>query len=222
VSAEAVEHPFAGLVRDRAGIGIDPAAGHTEQPLADASFVAILARGEDILPPVARLGPLLAGAWLGLAAGPAPAAEVAAAASRLVSRLAGDGPPAYLVTAGRVGGPPDESRSRAIESALVARVLDGALARQVDWEVDPDFGYELPMDLPGLKVAERRVLVPRFLYARTDRVYDYAAIVPARQRERSARLAAIRGLDPALASAHGVGLPERRSPTPPASGARTP
>jgi hypothetical protein len=67
----------------------------------------------------------------------------------------------------------------------VARVLDAAGAGEVEWEADADFGYELPVDMPGLTVGERQVLVPRFLYARTDRVYDYAAMVPARQRERA-------------------------------------
>ncbi len=214
MEAEAGDHPFAGLVRDRGGVGLDPRAGDTEAPLDDAAFVAILARGEDILPPVARLGPPLAGAWLLVAAGPAAGAK-AAAASRLAARVAADALPAYLVTAGRVGGLPDEPRSKPIEPALAARVLDAALAGQVDWEVDPDFGYELPMDLPGLEAAERRVLVPRFLYARTDRVYDYAAMVPARQRERAARLAAVPGLDPRIASAPGAGLPERRRTVPP-------
>jgi phosphoenolpyruvate carboxykinase (ATP) len=215
MNGEAGEHPFAGLVRERGGVGLDARRGVEEAGAARALFVAILTRGEDILPPVARLAPQLVGAWLLLAAGPGAGAAEATAASDLAARLDG-GPPAYLLTAGRVGGPSGEPRSRPIEPGLVARVLDAALAGEVHWEVDPDFGYELPMELPGLEVIERLVLVPRFLYARTDRVYDYAAMVPARQRERSARLAAIPGLDPAVARAHGIGLPERRPPVPPA------
>jgi phosphoenolpyruvate carboxykinase (ATP) len=214
MSAEGAEHPFVGLVRERGGVVLESGRRPVDAAAIDtAAFVAVLTRGEDIIPPVARLNPPLAAAWLLLAAGPGVAE--AAAASELARRLGG-GPPAYLVTAGRVGGGADETRSRPIEPHLVARVLDAAAAGEVDWEVDPDFGYELPMDLPGLEVAERRVLVPRLLYARTDRVYDYAAMVPARQRERAARLAAIPGLDPDVAAARGIGLPERRRPVPPA------
>jgi phosphoenolpyruvate carboxykinase (ATP) len=216
VTGEAGEHPFARLVGERGGVALDAGAGALEAPLDGAAFVAILARGDDILPPVARLDRLLAGAWLVLAAGPAAGPREAAAASALAARVGSEGPPAYLVSAGRVGGSSADPRSRSIEPELVARVLDAAAAGAVEWETDPDFGYELPMDLPGLEVAERRVLVPRFLYARTDRVYDYAAMVPARQRERAARLAALPGLDAAIARAPGVGLPERRPPAPPA------
>ena len=209
------EHPFARAVRHRGGVALDPPAGSVEAPVESAAFAAVLVRGDDILPPVARLDPLLAAAWLVLAAGPAAGAREAAVASGLATRVGGDGPPAYLVTAGRVGGSADP-RSQPIEPGLVARVLDAAAEGAVDWEDDPDFGYELPMDLPGLEVPERRVLVPRFLYARTDRVYDYAAMVPARQRERAARLAAVPGLGAAIARAPGIGLPERRPPARPA------
>jgi hypothetical protein len=94
-----------------------------------------------------------------------------------VARLAVK-PPVLLLTAGRVGGPPSEPRSREITAELVARVLDAALARSVEWERDPDFGFELPTDFPGLEPGELLTLVPRFLYARTDRVYEYAAMVP--------------------------------------------
>ena len=62
--------------------------------------------------------------------------------------------------------------------AWSGRALDAALAGQVEWEPDPDFGFELPMAFPGLEPDERLTLVPRFLYARTDRVYEYAAMVP--------------------------------------------
>jgi ATP-dependent phosphoenolpyruvate carboxykinase len=95
-----------------------------------------------------------------------------------LARVAEGEVPAFLVTAGRVGGGEDEPRSRPITADLVGRVLDAALAGDVDWERDPDFGFELPMALPGLEPDELLTLVPRFLYARTDRVYEYAAMVP--------------------------------------------
>ena len=101
MTGEAGEHPFARLVGERGGVALDAGAGALEAPLDGAAFVAILARGDDILPPVARLDPLLAGAWLVLAAGPAAGPRQAAAASALAARVGGEGPPAYLVSAGR-------------------------------------------------------------------------------------------------------------------------
>jgi ATP-dependent phosphoenolpyruvate carboxykinase len=95
-------------------------------------------------------------------------------------------PKAYLLTAGRVGGPEDESRSREIPVALVRRVLEAAVTGLVEWEIDPDFGFETPGGFPGLDSDELLTLVPRFLYARTDRVYEYAAMVPDRRDEMAA------------------------------------
>jgi phosphoenolpyruvate carboxykinase (ATP) len=160
----------------------------------------VLAHHAEALPPVARLRPAQAAGWLLLAAGD-NAPPAAAAAARLAEVLAASALPAYLLTAGRVGGGPEERRSRKIPAALVVRVLDAALAGAVDWEADPDFGWELPMDLPGLDVDARRILVPRFLYARTDRVYDYAEMVPRLRRQRSAALARVGGVDSAIRDA---------------------
>jgi hypothetical protein len=149
---------------------------------------------------VARIGPAQAGGWLLLASG-AAGDGAAEAAGRLAAALAPGARPCYLLTAGRVGGGREEPRSRAIAAPLVARVLDAASAGAVDWEVDPDFGWELPMGLPALDPDERRILVPRFLYARTDRVYDYAAMVPLLRRERAAALARVAGLEDAIRDA---------------------
>jgi ATP-dependent phosphoenolpyruvate carboxykinase len=203
---EGGEHPFAALVGDRGGLPL-AAPADAAVAVADPAFVAVLAMGEEILPPVARLGPAQAAAWLLLAGGGEIDRDEAAAAEALAEALAKRGTPAYLLTAGRVGGS-GEAPSREIPVDLVARVLDAAVAGDVDWERDPDFGYELPMELPGLAVEERRLLVPRFLYARTDRVYDYAAMVPAAQLERYARLDGVPGLATAIADA--VAAPRRR------------
>jgi phosphoenolpyruvate carboxykinase (ATP) len=203
---EGGEHPFAPLVRDRGGLPL-AAPEDAAVPFEDAAFAAVLARGEELLPPVARLGPSQAAAWLLLAGGGEIGRDEAVAAQALAEALAKRGIPAYLLTAGRVGGS-GEAPSDEIPADLVARVLDAAAAGDVEWERDPDFGYELPMELPGLAVAGRRLLVPRFLYARTERVYDYAAMVPVAQLERYARLDGVPGLATAIADA--VAPPRRR------------
>ncbi|MEO8091700.1 MAG: hypothetical protein ABI726_03190 [bacterium] len=94
---------------------------------------------------------------------------------------------AYLLKAGRVGGTEAEAGSIAIREPFVARVLDAALAGEVEWEHDPDFPYEVAAEVPGVDPPEDGLLVPRFLYRRADRVYEHAAIV-ARVRDQVRRL----------------------------------
>jgi hypothetical protein len=95
----------------------------------------------------------------------------------------------YLLKAGRVGGPEGSPGSLAIEVALVAAVLDAAAAGTVEWEIDPDFGYEVAASVPGIEPPEDGLLVPRFLYTRADRVYEHAAIVPSVRDEVAALVA---------------------------------
>lgn len=127
------EHPFAALAEER-------------------EVSAVFARGDGVLPAVARLE---------------------------------DG--RYLLKAGRVGGPKGEPGSIAIDERFVATVLDAALAGEVGWETDPDFGYEVAAVVPGVEAPEDGLLLPRLLYARADRVYEHAAVVP-RVREDVGRL----------------------------------
>ena len=77
----------------------------------------------------------------------------------------------------------------AIGERLVTAVLDAALAGEVEWEADPDFGYEVAASVPGVGPPEDGMLLPRLLYTRADRVYEHAAIVP-RVRADVARLTA--------------------------------
>ena len=95
----------------------------------------------------------------------------------------------YLLKAGRVGGSDGQPGSLEISEGLIARVLDAARARDVAWETDPDFGYEVAAAVPGVTAPEDGLLLPRLLYTRADRVYEHAAIVP-RVRAQVARLIA--------------------------------
>jgi ATP-dependent phosphoenolpyruvate carboxykinase len=107
-----------------------------------------------------------------------------------VARL---GENAYLLKAGRVGGTEDEAGSREITEDLVATVLDAALAGRVEWESDPDFGYEVAAGVPGVERPYDGLLLPRLLYARADRVYEHAAIVPHVRAKVQALIAPIVG-----------------------------
>lgn len=96
----------------------------------------------------------------------------------------------FLLKAGRVGGSEDEAGSLEISAALVVSVLDAALRGEVEWERDPDFGYEVAARVAGVEPPQDGLLLPRLLYRRADRVYEHAAIVP-RVRPEVARLTAI-------------------------------
>jgi len=92
-----------------------------------------------------------------------------------VARLEG---PRYLLKAGRVGGPEGDAGSAPITEELITAVLDAEAAGRVEWEADPDFGYEVAASVPGVAPPDDGLLLPRLLYTRADRVYEHAAIVP--------------------------------------------
>lgn len=124
--------------------------------------------------------------WARLAAGRGVDA-VLAEGDGILPAVARLGENRYLLKAGRVGGPEGEHGSRPITAELVAAVLDAAVANRVQWEVDPDFGYEVAAKVPGVERPDDGLLIPRFLYTRADRVYEHAAIV-ARVRDQVSRL----------------------------------
>ena len=84
----------------------------------------------------------------------------------------------YLLKAGRVGGAAGSAGSAPITHELIAAVLDAEAAGRVEWETDPDFGYEVAASVPGVEPPDDGLLLPRLLYTRADRVYEHAAIVP--------------------------------------------
>lgn len=98
----------------------------------------------------------------------------------LVARLSAD-PPRFLVKSGRVGGPEGERGSLAISDGERERALDAARAPSAEWETDPDLDIELLVS--GAPQVPEELLIPRFLYRRADRIYEYAAAMPAAKRQ---------------------------------------
>jgi phosphoenolpyruvate carboxykinase (ATP) len=187
------------LVRDRGGTPVASLAEADAAKLAGARFVAVLGRDDGVLPAVAALEPAQAVAHLTLA-DTGPVVTRAADANRFLERLEASHVDPYLLKAGRVGGT-DPEGSLEIEEEHAAAILNAVLAGTVEWELDPDFGYRVAAEVPGIEGRDRFLLIPRFLYARTERVYAYAALVPELKRERVARLSALEGLDPAIIDA---------------------
>jgi phosphoenolpyruvate carboxykinase (ATP) len=97
----------------------------------------------------------------------------------------------------------DPERSIEIGEHHATAILDAIGAGTIEWELDPDFGYRVAAAVPGIEGRDRFLLIPRFLYARTERVYEYAALVPELKRERAAKLSALAGLDPVMIDAIG-------------------
>jgi hypothetical protein len=184
------------LVRARGGAAVGSLPEIADADLAAASLVGVTIHEEEILPAAARLEPAQAVAFLALAADrPDPSA-----ANRALAALRGTDAAIYLLKRGRVGGP-DPERSLAVTEGHAAAILDAIAAEAIEWEVDPDFRYRIAAAVPGIDGRDRFVCVPRFLYARTDRVYEHAALVPELKRRRVERLEAVGGLDPGILEA---------------------
>src|SRR5579884_207669 len=98
----------------------------------------------------------------------------------------------YLLNTGRVGGKDGDERSKKVtipySSAVVKAIAEGT----IEWEQDPDFGYEVAVSVPGIDDPE--ILQPRKLYERTGRADEYATIVDRLKGERRAYLEKFPGL----------------------------
>jgi phosphoenolpyruvate carboxykinase (ATP) len=105
----------------------------------------------------------------------------------------------YLLNTGRVGGPDGDDRSKKVtipySSAVVKAIAEGT----IQWEADPDFGYEVASAVPG--VDDPEILQPRKLYERQGRGDEYATIVKRLKQERREYLQKFPGLHPEIVHA---------------------
>ena len=185
-----------------------------------ASFLLILNRNENIIPAVAKLnieqaaGYFMLGETQGTSAGGKEEAGKALRVpgtnpffplrheqqgNRLAELLATHPLEVYLLNTGRVGGPDDDERSKKVRiphsSAVVAAIADGSIA----WDADPDFGYLVATEVPGIDDTE--LLQPRRLYERQGRVDEYREYVERLKAERAKYLAEFPGLEQAIVAA---------------------
>jgi len=100
----------------------------------------------------------------------------------LIARIQAD-PPRFFLKSGRVGGSEGDRGSREITAAHRESALDAARAPSARWELDPDLEAELLVS--GAEGVDEELLVPRFLYRRADRIYEYAAAMPEAKRRFS-------------------------------------
>ena len=169
-----------------------------------ADFLLILNRNENIIPAVARLDDEQAAAYFmlgethGTSAGGADEAGKSLRVpgtnpffpndhdhqgNRFLELMAEHRLDVYLLNTGRVGGPRDDERSRKVEighsSAIVKAIAEGT----IEWQRDPDFGYEVALEVPGID-PDDPVLRPRELYDAQGRADEHAEIVARLKGER--------------------------------------
>ena len=182
----------------------------------------ILNRNENIIPLVARLSRAQAAAYFMLGETQGTSAGGKDEAGRFL-RVPGTNPffplrhemqgnrflelldssrfEVFLLNTGRIGGPETDSRSRKItipySSAAVKAIAEGT----VDWERDPEFGYEVARSVPGIDDPE--ILQPRRLYERQGRETEYHKMVERLISERREYLRRWEGLAPQIVAAVG-------------------
>jgi phosphoenolpyruvate carboxykinase (ATP) len=119
--------------------------------------------------------------------------------NRLAGLLASEPLQVYLMNTGRVGGKDGDDRSKKVRiphsSAVVAAIAEGAIT----WDEDPDFGYQVASELPGIDDLE--LLQPRRLYQRQGRADEYREHVQRLKAERAEYLAGFPGLEAAIIDA---------------------
>jgi phosphoenolpyruvate carboxykinase (ATP) len=168
-----------------------------EHEIADAHFLLILNRNENIIPAVAKLEGPLAAAFFMLGETQGTSAGGADEAGKFL-RVPGTNPffpmphdlqgnrflelleqhplEVYLMNTGRVGGPEVDERSKKVRikhsSAIVKGIAEGTIA----WESDPDFHYLVASAVPGIGSEDLDLLQPKRLYEATGRAEDYRAL----------------------------------------------
>jgi phosphoenolpyruvate carboxykinase (ATP) len=107
----------------------------------------------------------------------------------------------YLMSTGRVGGAEDQAGSKKVKiphsSAVVKAIAEGT----IEWEEDPDFGYQVARSVPGFPEDDQELLRPRELYERTGRMDEYRQHVERLRKERAEYMARWPELDPEIAAA---------------------
>ena len=193
-----------------------------ERAIADAHFLLILNRNENIIPAVAKLEGPQAAAFFMLgetqgtsAGGPDEAGKFLRVpgtnpffpmphdlqGNRFLELLEQHPLDVYLMNTGRVGGADGDERSKKVRikhsSAFVKEIAEGT----IDWERDPDFGYLVAASVPGIDAEDVDVLQPRRLYDALGRSEDYRALVSRFKAERAEFLRAFPSLSDEIVSA---------------------
>jgi phosphoenolpyruvate carboxykinase (ATP) len=198
----------------------DIAGAADAREITKADFLLILNRNENIIPAVAKLeGPLAAAYFMlgetkGTSAGGAAEAGKslrvpgtnpffpllhAQQGNRMLELMNGSPMEVYLLNTGRIGGDEKDERSKKVRiqhsSAVVKAIAEGT----IKWERDPDFGYLVATDVPGMDDAD--YLQPRTMYERQGRIDEYRQLVEKYNSDRREYLRRWKGLSEEIVNA---------------------
>jgi phosphoenolpyruvate carboxykinase (ATP) len=188
--------------------------------IGPVNALLILNRNDNVIPGVARLSREQAAAYFMLGETQGTSAGGAAEEGRAL-RVPGTNPfypyrdeqqanrfwelmgthpfDVYLVNTGRVGGPEDDPRSKKLEIEHSGAIVKAIAEESIRWERDPDFGYQVAIEVPGIEDPE--LLRPLLLYERTGRADEYRRWVERLKQERAEFLAGFPGLRPEILAA---------------------
>src|SRR5919204_112133 len=179
-------------------------AGDARQ-LECAHFLLILNRNENIIPAVAKLNAEQAAAYFMLGETQGTSAGGAEEAGKFL-RVPGTNPfwpddhdhqgnrflelmadhqlEVYLLNTGRVGGPDEDDRSLKVKIPHSSAIVKGIAEGTIEWEQDPDFGYEVATSVPGIDASDSGILRPRERYEQQGRKEEYEKVVARLKSER--------------------------------------
>ncbi|MFN2544263.1 MAG: phosphoenolpyruvate carboxykinase [Actinomycetota bacterium] len=107
--------------------------------------------------------------------------------NRFLELLASHPIEVFLMNTGRVGGKEDDERSKKIKIPTSSAVVQAIAENTIKWTDEPEFGYEVAEDLPGIDDIE--LLQPWRLYEGTGRSDEYKGFVERLRAERKEHLA---------------------------------
>ena len=188
--------------------------------ISKADFLLILNRNENIIPAVVKLEGAMAAAYFMLGETKGTSAGGAAEAGKSL-RVPGTNPffpllhamqgnrflelvksspmEIYLLNTGRIGGDDKDERSKKVKiqhsSAVVKAIAEGTIS----WERDPDFGYLVATNVPGID--DMDYLQPKKMYERQGRLDEYNALVEKYTSDRREYLRKWPGLSEELVQA---------------------
>src|SRR5919205_551331 len=181
----------------RAVIRMEDIAGAADaREVKKVDFLLILNRNENIIPAVAKLEGPLAAAYFMLGETKGTSAGGAAEAGKSL-RVPGTNPffpllhayqgnrmnelmksspmDVYLMNTGRIGGGDKDERSKKVRIQHSSAIVKGIAEGTIQWERDPDFGYLVATEVPGLDDTD--YLQPKRMYERQGRLDEYKQLV---------------------------------------------
>jgi phosphoenolpyruvate carboxykinase (ATP) len=190
--------------------------------LSKVDSLLILNRNENIIPAVARLSRTQAAAYFMLGETTGTSAGGKAEEGKFL-RVPGTNPffplrheeqgnrflelldshpmEVFLLNTGRVGGREDDERSKKIKIPTSSAVVKAIAEGTITWDEDPDFGYEIASDVPGID--DKELLQPRRMYEAQGRSKEYEDFVDRFKAERVEFLESFAGLEPEIIKAVG-------------------